>query len=105
MPDSRVPSFAQSFPQVPELDALVEAFARGDYATVRERAPVLARSAEDPQVRASAQVLVERTRPDPLAVALLALTALLLVALGGYWMANGKAPPAGPPPVSPPASH
>jgi hypothetical protein len=95
MPETpRVPSFARAFPRLPELDALVEAFARGDYATVRANAPRLAESTSEEPVRAAARTLLARTRPDPLAVALLALGAVLLVALGGYWMAYGKAPAA-----------
>jgi hypothetical protein len=95
---ARIPSFARDYPRAPELDSLVDAFARGDYARVREAAPRLAASSTDDRVRAAARELHERTRPDPLAVALLAITAALLVALGGYWMVYGKAPVA--PPVS-----
>ncbi len=90
MPHARVPLFAQDFPHTPELDALVETFARGDYADVRERASTLAASTDDVHVRASALMLIDRTRPEPLAVALLGLAAALLVALGGYWMAYGR---------------
>ena len=47
------PRFAADFPRHEELDALVVAFARGEYATVRERAPVLAKRADDEAVRRS----------------------------------------------------
>jgi hypothetical protein len=89
---SRLPSFARAFPRSPELDALVEAFARGDYARVRSGAPDLERSSADPAVQQAARTLVERTRPDPLAVALLAIAALLLTVLTVWAVAHGKAP-------------
>jgi len=91
--ESRRPSFASDFPRVPELDALVDAFERGDYARVRAEGPKLASSAEDAAVRAAASTLVDRTRPDRLAVGLVALTGVLLVALSAYWIVHGKAPP------------
>jgi hypothetical protein len=101
MPEPRVPSFARDFPRAPELDALVEAFAQGNYARVREDGPRLAQATTDDAVRRAARRLVERTRPDPLAVTLIAFTAALLVALGGFWMVYGKPPPAGPAPATP----
>jgi hypothetical protein len=100
MADPRTPAFARDFPRAPELDSLVEAFARGDYARVREDAPRLADSTSDDRIRAAARTLAERTRPEPLAVVLLALTAALLVALGAFWMVHGKAPSPPPPPAS-----
>ncbi len=89
---SRIPSFARGFPRSPELDGLVDAFARGDYAAVRSRAPALERSTEDPAIREAARTLVERTRADPLAVALLAIAALLLSVLAAWAITHGKAP-------------
>ncbi len=105
MPDERRPSFASDFPRVPELDALVGAFARGDYARVRAAGPRLAESAESEEVRRAARTLVERTKPDRLAVALVALTAVLLVVLSGYWIAHGKPPPGSAPPARPPVER
>jgi hypothetical protein len=103
MPDEpRRPTFATEFPHVAELDALVDAFVRGDYATVRAQAPKLAASTQDAAVRDAARTLVDRTKPDRLAVALVALTGVLLVAIAGYWIAHGKAPPGSGPPVKPP---
>lgn len=89
---SDVPSFARAFPRSPDLDALVEAFARGDYASVRARAPDLERSSDDPAIKEAARTLVERTRPEPLAVALLAVAALLLSVLAAWAIVHGKAP-------------
>jgi hypothetical protein len=87
-----IPSFARGFPHSPDLDALVEAFARGDYATVRSRGPALERSSADPAIREAARTLMERTRPEPLAVALLAIAALLLSVLAVWAITHGKAP-------------
>jgi hypothetical protein len=76
----------------------VDAFVRGDYARVRAEAPRLIDSGEPADVRKAAGTLLERTRPDPLAVALLASTAVLLALLTAYWAVHGKAPPSSPPP-------
>ena len=92
MDPSRIPSFARAFPRSPDLDALVEAFARGDYAAVRARAPSLERSSNDPAIQQAARTLVERTRPEPLAVTLLAIAAALLVVLAAWAVRHGKAP-------------
>jgi hypothetical protein len=88
----RRPSFAAEFPSSPELDALVDAFARGDYAHVRAEGPKLQKTSADEAVRAAAKTLVERTQPDPLAVKLLVATGVLLVVLTGWWIVHGKAP-------------
>src|SRR5579872_3680432 len=86
------PSFAKDFPRTPELDALVNAFVQGDYAFVRDAGRALTASSGDESIRRAARVLIERTDPDPIAVALLVIAALVLLALGGFWMAFGKAP-------------
>lgn len=80
------PAFARDFPPSPELDALVTAFSRGDYAKVRREAPAVAEKTEDPAVRDAARTLVQRTEADPLAKALFALTGLLLLLLSVYWV-------------------
>jgi hypothetical protein len=92
METPRIPSFAREFPRSPELDALVEAFVRGDYAAVRSGAPSLERSSGDPSIQQAARTLIERTRPEPLAVTLLAIAVMLLVALAVWAVAHGKAP-------------
>lgn len=102
--DGRRPSFANDFPRVPSLDALVDAFARGDYAHVRAEAPKLAGSTDDAAVREAAKTLVDRTKPDRLAVGLLVATGILLAVMTGYWVVNGKAPPGSAPP-RPPVEH
>lgn len=97
MPDDRRPAFARDFPRVPELDALVDAFVRGDYARVRAEGPKLAAGPLAPEVRVAARALVERTAPDPLATWLFVLAAALVLVLSGYWIAEGKPPPPGAP--------
>lgn len=91
--EPRRPLFARGFPRDGALDALVDAFERGDYAHVRTEAPKL-ETAEDEAVRAAARTLVERTKPDPLAVRLLVVTGVLLMALTAWWIVHGKPPPA-----------
>jgi hypothetical protein len=109
MPDdtesaSRRPRFAREFPRDAALDALVDAFERGDYAHVRAEAPRLEKASEDEAVRAAARTLVERTKPDPLAVRLLLLTGALLAALTAWWVIYGRPPPAASQ-TSPPVEH
>ncbi|MBS2013024.1 MAG: hypothetical protein JST00_09065 [Deltaproteobacteria bacterium] len=98
--DWGMPAFARDFPRDPELDALVDAFSKGDYATVRERAPKLASASEDAKVKEAALLLRARIEPDPTARIFFGLTAALLVFLSIYWMThdgktheNPKEPP------------
>jgi hypothetical protein len=86
----RRPRFASDFPRAPELDALVDAFARGDYARVRTEGSKLAESAQNEDVRLAARTLVACTAPDPLAVWLLVLAGVLLAVLSAYWTVHGK---------------
>jgi hypothetical protein len=89
---ARRPSFATNFPRTPELDALVSAFAMGDYARVRLDAPKLASASDDPEVKRAARLLRARIEADPLAVWLLVATGALLLALTAWWVAHGHAP-------------
>jgi hypothetical protein len=92
VPDDARPSFAVDFPRNADLDAAVDSFAQGNYARARsESARILASNADDETKRA-ARTLIERTQPAPLALLLLALTALLLASIGGWWIVHGKAP-------------
>lgn len=101
------PAFAKDFPKHDELERLVAAFARGDYATVRTDAPKLAASAEDEAVKAAARTLRERIEPDPTSKLLFAFAFLLLAFLSAWWVmhdgpeGNG-APPAKVPPIPAP---
>jgi hypothetical protein len=81
--DERRPSFARNFPRTPELDALVDAFARGDYAHVRAAAHDLEGVAE-PAVREAVRTLVLRTKPDPIVVTLLAIAAATFVVIAAW---------------------
>jgi hypothetical protein len=80
------PAFAEAFPRTPELDALVEAFERGDHARVRTDAPKLAERSDDPRVAAAARELRARLDPDPIAYVLLGLPFLLLVFLSAWFL-------------------
>jgi hypothetical protein len=86
------PSFAERFPRSPRLDAIVDAFARSDYARVRAEASALERTTDDPEIKTAARTLIERTRPDPLAIGLLALGAVLLVVFALWAVSNGHPP-------------
>lgn len=81
------PGFAGAFPRHPELDALVVAYARGDYATVRAKAPDLAKS-DDADVARAAKVLRERVEADPGAKLLFLFTAVLLAFLTVWWVGH-----------------
>jgi hypothetical protein len=82
----RRPSFSRDFPRTPALDALVDAFVRGDYALVRAEGAKLAASGEDEEVRRAARALVARTTADPLALWLLVIAGVLLVIVSAYWI-------------------
>ncbi len=82
------PRVARDVPRDDELDALVVAFARGDYASVRARAPDLAKKADDEAVKRAAEALLEALAPDKTARILFLLTAGLLVFLTGWWITH-----------------
>jgi hypothetical protein len=86
------PRFARGFPRNAELDALVTAFAAGDYAAVREGAPRLAERTDDEDVRRAARLLRARTEPDPAAKILFLVAAALLVFLSAWWVAHDGPP-------------
>jgi hypothetical protein len=99
------PPFAKDYP--PELDELLEAFERGNYASVREGTGKLSRESKDEKVKAAAADLRSRTEADPMQKILLVIVALLLVGLGVYWWAHQQAPGTpreGAPVARPPAS-
>lgn len=98
------PSFARGFPREAELDALVKAFADGDYLTVRTRAPVLAaREGVSPAVKKAAELLRARVEPDKTARTFFALAAALLVFLTVWWVTHDGPEPHGPAPAPPAA--
>jgi len=75
------PAFILDFPVDEALEPLIAAFEAGNYAYVRREAPKVAERAKDPAVRAAALELRRRIDPDPLAIYLVAASALLLVFL------------------------
>lgn len=79
------PKFAAQWPEEPKLDALLEAFDRGDFAAVAAGAKRLADHA-DPKVRAAASELAERTRPDPMLKWLFLGILILVLVVSGYWL-------------------
>lgn len=94
------PAFAEDFPRAPDLDAMVEAFVRGDYAAVRRIAARVQSANGSEDVKRAARSLVDRTGTDPLAVGLLVLTGVLLVVLTAWWWRfNGPAPTTPRPPA------
>lgn len=86
------PAFARGYPRDGALDALVDAFERGDYARVRSDAPALARTTKDDEIRRAARDLRGRVDPDPLAVYLVAGALALLVVLAGYYWTHPHVP-------------
>lgn len=78
------PEFVKAFPDDPELHTLVLAFEQGRYDVVRERAPRLAESTDDPEVARAARELRARLDADPLAVKLLLGVLMLLVLLTSW---------------------
>ncbi len=83
-PEDERPLFARTYPRTPEVDALLAAFERGNYARVREEGPALVSRSDDPEVKRAAEDLLRRIQPDPVSRALLAVAALLLVFFV-YW--------------------
>jgi len=83
-PTGLTPPFARDFPDHPELRRLVTAFELGRHDVVREGAPRLAESTDDPEVARAARELRRRLDADPLAVKLL-VGAFVLLALLTAW--------------------
>lgn len=85
------PAFAKDFPADPELDALVEAFGRGDFRSASAGAERLAKS-DDAAIAQAARTLLERTRPDPRAKLFFLFAAALLTLLTIYWIVESRRP-------------
>lgn len=99
------PAFAKDFPRDPELDRVLALFEQGNYAAVRVAAAELVARSKDDRIRAAAKQILDRLKPDPLALYLVGIAAALLVILAGwYWTHPHEAPPASPTQgVQPPA--
>jgi hypothetical protein len=79
------PGFAEEWPRDVKLDALVAKFEEGDYAAVNAGAKAL-RDHKDRKVRAAAEELASRTRPDPVMKWLFFGMLLVILSVGGYWI-------------------
>lgn len=101
--DLEKPLFAQGWPASPELDRLLLAFERGNYAYVRSEAPRVAERASDPAVKAAAVDLRRRIDPAPLAGILVIIAIGLLVVLAAHYL--GKHNPGAPPTVAPASTN
>jgi hypothetical protein len=75
------PAFLLEYPHDPELEDLIAAYERGDFAKIRDEAPALARRTGDEAVRNAALELRQRTEPDRLLVFFLLLSIGLLLFL------------------------
>jgi hypothetical protein len=99
--DFERPAFAATFPRDPELDRLVEYFARGNHRAVREGAEALAKKTDDPAVATAARELRERIEPDPMWKILLGVTLVLLVTLTYWAVHRGRQLRSEPVPIAP----
>ena len=88
MKDWGRPRFADDFPDDPDLAALVDRFAEGNYRAVRDGVPALKDKPDD--VMRAARRLLAATEPDPTAKLLFAMTGLLLVFLAAYWILHDR---------------
>ena len=94
------PAFAKDFPADPALAVLVDAFARGDYRTVRDEAPRLAATTTDADVKRAVELLRARIEPDPTSRLLFLLAVALLAFLTIWWVTHdGPEGDGVPPPV------
>jgi hypothetical protein len=78
------PAFAKDYPADQALDALVDAFSRGDFRRIREEAPKLAAASENAAVKSAALDLRQRIEPSPIALYLIVLALVLLAVLYGH---------------------
>ena len=76
--------FTKSFPDDPQLRALVIAFENGNYALVRKLAPALAQSTQDKEVAKAALEVRRRIEADPLSVKIVIGVVVLLVLLASW---------------------
>lgn len=81
------PVFAKDFPPDADLDRILDLFDRGNFALAREGAQALLKRSEDDDVRSAARQILKRMEPEPAATYLIAISAVLLAILAGwYWM-------------------
>ena len=86
-------------PLASELQAIDEAFEAGNYRKVRAEAARIAASDASDEVKAAAREWKARTEPSRAQIALLGITAVLVVVLSGYEIVqHGHDAPRPPPP-------
>jgi len=92
------PAFTEGWPASADLERLLSAFERGNYAFVREEAPKVAAQTKNKQVKAAALDLRRRIDPAPLSGILILVGIGILVVLSGHYLGkhNPGAPPAAP---------
>lgn len=93
--------FVQSYPLDAALDPLIHAFDRGDYAFVREKAPLLAAGEAPEAVRAAARDLLRRVAPDRSIVGMMLVALVLLGALAMHFWNHREGEPGKPRPAAP----
>lgn len=79
------PRFIATFPDDPALNALVQAFERGDFGYVRSNAGKVIESSTSSEVKAAAAELRRRIDPDPSVALLLGLAAAVFLFLV-FWV-------------------
>jgi hypothetical protein len=91
------PRFLLDFPEDANLEPLIAAFERGDYAYVREHAERVGRETDREDVREAALELRRRIDPDPLVKYLFVASIFLLLFLIAwtYLGSTAPAPPSG----------
>ena len=72
----------------PELHALRDAFSRGNYAHVHVCARAILNSPALAEHHAEARATIDRTRAPVSAVLLLVVTAVLVLAVGAWWIVH-----------------
>ncbi len=87
------PRFAETYPEDPDLDAMLESFDAGNYRAVRDGAARLDVEGKPEAVREAARDLVSRTGPDAVQKALLGIALVVILILSGYWLTHQPAHP------------
>jgi hypothetical protein len=87
------PAELVSAPRSEAIAGLIAAFDAGNYALVRERAPAVMKSVDDPDEQAIARDLLRRINPDPIAKWMMMGAGLLLAFLAGWYWSHAHGGP------------
>lgn len=81
------PAFVLGFPEDPGLERLIQLFELGDYRTLNKEAQGVSDATDEDAVRNAIAELLRRTQPDPIVIALLAVSAFCFIFLvaWSYW--------------------